>query len=63
MSTDHIVTGDERAALAALGADAVDMESTAVAAHGWRAPLAVLRAISDTPGDRAVFAGRGRGRP
>ena len=32
VSTDHIVTGDERAALAALGADGVDMESTAVAA-------------------------------
>ena len=33
MSTDHIVTGDERAALAALGALAVDMESTAVASQ------------------------------
>ena len=28
VSTDHIVTGDERTALAALGALAVDMEST-----------------------------------
>lgn len=50
VSTDHIVTGDERATLAALGADAVDMESTAVASQNWGAPLAVLRAISDTPG-------------
>ena len=50
VSTDHIVTGGERATLSALGADAVDMESAAVAGAGWRAPLAVLRAISDSPG-------------
>jgi 4-hydroxy-3-methylbut-2-enyl diphosphate reductase len=50
VSTDHIVTGSERAALAALGADVVDMESTAVAKANWQAPLAVLRAISDSPG-------------
>jgi 4-hydroxy-3-methylbut-2-enyl diphosphate reductase len=51
VSTDHIVTGDERATLAALGAQAVDMESTAIAAAPWGAPLAVVRAISDTPGE------------
>ena len=49
-SSDHIVTGQERARLAELGAIAVDMESTAavasVAPHG-RA-CAVVRAISDT---------------
>jgi 4-hydroxy-3-methylbut-2-enyl diphosphate reductase len=51
VSTDHIVTGDERASLAALGAQAVDMESTAIAAAAWAVPLAVVRAISDTPGE------------
>jgi len=51
VSTDHIVTGDERAALAALGAVAVDMESTAVASQSWGLPMAVLRAISDSPGE------------
>ncbi|MGA3218141.1 MAG: 4-hydroxy-3-methylbut-2-enyl diphosphate reductase [Acidimicrobiales bacterium] len=50
VSTDHIVTGSERATLSALGADAVDMESTALARADWKAPLAVLRAISDSPG-------------
>ena len=50
VSTDHIVTGGERAMLAALGADVVDMESSAVADASWHAPLAVVRAISDTPG-------------
>jgi 4-hydroxy-3-methylbut-2-enyl diphosphate reductase len=69
VSTDHIVTGPERAALGALGAIAVDMESAAVAHEllggagsaaaaggpgttpvGARCPLAVVRAISDTPG-------------
>ena len=62
VSTDHIVTGDERAALAALGALAVDMESTAVASQDWGVPLAVLRAISDTPGAGALLASRRQGR-
>jgi 4-hydroxy-3-methylbut-2-en-1-yl diphosphate reductase len=51
VSTDHIVTGPERAALSALGADVVDMESTAVAGAGWAAvPMAIVRAVSDSPG-------------
>jgi 4-hydroxy-3-methylbut-2-enyl diphosphate reductase len=50
VSTDHIVTGPERATLCALGADVVDMESTALAQVDWGAPLAVLRAVSDSPG-------------
>jgi 4-hydroxy-3-methylbut-2-enyl diphosphate reductase len=50
VSTDHIVTGSQRALLASLGADVVDMESTAVAKAHWGAPLAVLRAVSDSPG-------------
>jgi 4-hydroxy-3-methylbut-2-enyl diphosphate reductase len=61
VSTDHIVTGDERAALAALGATAVDMESTAVASQAWGVPLAVLRAISDTPGQELFSPAGARG--
>ncbi|HTW06261.1 MAG TPA: 4-hydroxy-3-methylbut-2-enyl diphosphate reductase [Acidimicrobiales bacterium] len=58
VSADHIVTGRERATLAALGADVVDMESAAIAAHDWHAPLAVVRAISDSPGQE-LFSVRG----
>ena len=43
--------------LAALGADVVDMESSAVADASWRAPLAVVRAISDTPGQELFSPG------
>jgi 4-hydroxy-3-methylbut-2-enyl diphosphate reductase len=50
LSTGHLVSGSQRAALAALGADVVDMESTALAGADWGAPLAVLRAVSDSPG-------------
>lgn len=50
VSTDHIVVGEERATLAGLGADVVDMESSAIVAIAWGMPLAVLRAISDSPG-------------
>ncbi len=57
VSTDHIVTGRERAMLAALGADVVDMESSAVADASWRAPLAVVRAVSDTPGQELFSPG------
>jgi 4-hydroxy-3-methylbut-2-en-1-yl diphosphate reductase len=55
VSTDHVVTGDERSQLAATGALAVDMESTAVAgAMSDERPFAVLRAISDTPDARLL---------
>ncbi len=58
VSSDHIVTGAERAALAALGADVVDMESTAIARAPWPVPLAVLRAVSDSP-DKELFSPAG----
>jgi 4-hydroxy-3-methylbut-2-en-1-yl diphosphate reductase len=61
VSADHIVTGEERAALAALGADVVDMESTAVAAAGWGVPLAIVRAVSDSPGVELFSAAGARG--
>ena len=60
VSTDHIVTGDERVKLAGLGAEVVDMESAAVAGSPWDRPLAVLRAISDTP-DVELFSPAGLG--
>ena len=43
VSADHLVRGGERAELAGLGADVVDMESTAIVAASWGVPLAVLR--------------------
>jgi 4-hydroxy-3-methylbut-2-enyl diphosphate reductase len=50
VSTDRVVTGQERVELAGLGADVVDMESVAIAEARWDVPLAVVRAISDAPG-------------
>jgi 4-hydroxy-3-methylbut-2-enyl diphosphate reductase len=47
VSTAEVVSGAGRAALAARGYDAVDMESAAVAAQVAR--LAVLRVVLDTP--------------
>jgi len=57
VSADHIVSGGEREVLSALGADVVDMESTAVAGAAWEAPLAIVRAISDTPGQELFSPG------
>lgn len=49
-STDRLVRGrPARSDLAALGAVAVDMESAAVVRHAWDRPMAVVRAIADTP--------------
>ena len=61
VSTDHIVTGPERAALARSGAVVVDMESTAIAEAGWELPLAVVRAISDSPGEELFSPAGARG--
>ena len=50
ISTDRVVRGEAaRSALAAHGAVAVDLESAILAAHPWNAPVAVVRALSDTP--------------
>ncbi len=49
ISTDHIARGDERAELAASGAIAVDMESAWLAQAARDRPIAVLRAVVDTP--------------
>jgi 4-hydroxy-3-methylbut-2-enyl diphosphate reductase len=49
VSTEHLVKGSsERAALAATGALAVDMETAALLATPWERPVTVVRAISDT---------------
>ena len=50
VTADHVVSGAERAALAADGALAVDMESSVLAEAAGDRPFAVVRAIVDTPG-------------
>jgi 4-hydroxy-3-methylbut-2-en-1-yl diphosphate reductase len=49
LSFDHLVHGAERAALAADGALAVDMESAWLAPVAAGSPFAVLRVVLDTP--------------
>lgn len=49
VSTDRVVRGADRAALAATGAVAVDMESDAVVGRLGGRPLAVVRVVADTP--------------
>jgi 4-hydroxy-3-methylbut-2-en-1-yl diphosphate reductase len=49
VTSDRIVRGPDRAALAATGALAVDMESADLIAPWPRRPIAVVRAIVDTP--------------
>ena len=50
LGTDHLVSGAERAELAASGARAVDMESPWLAAAAAGRPFAVLRVVVDAPG-------------
>ena len=50
VSTDHIVSGDERPRLAARGALAVDMESAWLFPAAAGRPMAVVRAVVDGPG-------------
>ena len=54
ISVDHLVHGAERARLAAGGAVVADLESAALAQAADGRPLAVLRAVSDTP-DRPLL--------
>jgi nucleoside phosphorylase len=49
VSTDHVVHGEERAALFAAGARAVDMESAFLAPLGDGRRFAVVRVVVDTP--------------
>jgi 4-hydroxy-3-methylbut-2-enyl diphosphate reductase len=55
LTTDHIVTGRERAVLAASGAPAIDMESAPLAAAAAGRPCVAVRAIVDTP-DRPLLS-------
>jgi 4-hydroxy-3-methylbut-2-en-1-yl diphosphate reductase len=48
-TVDHLVRGRERAKLAAEGWLCVDMESAPLAAGAGGRPVAVIRAVSDTP--------------
>ena len=50
VTVSHLVQPGEHAALAATGAIAVDMESAPLLAGAAGSPVAVVRAISDTPG-------------
>jgi 4-hydroxy-3-methylbut-2-enyl diphosphate reductase len=50
VTVDHLVSGAERERLARDGAIAADMESAPLAAAAAGHPVAVIRAISDTPG-------------
>ena len=49
VTVDHLVRGSERERLAATGALVVDMESAVLARAADGRPLAVVRAVSDTP--------------
>ncbi|CND58371.1 lytB-related protein lytB1 [Mycobacterium tuberculosis] len=55
VTVDRVVTGAQRAELAATGALAADMESAALAAAAGDRPFAVVRAIVDTP-DRPLVS-------
>ena len=61
VSSDHVVTGTGRGRLGELGADVVDIEASAVAEAPWGVPLAVVRAISDTPAQELFSPAGARG--
>ena len=56
VTVDHLVRKRERAKLAATGALCVDMESAPLVKAGGDRPVAVIRAISDTP-ERSFVSG------
>jgi 4-hydroxy-3-methylbut-2-en-1-yl diphosphate reductase len=57
VTVDHLVRGAERERLAATGALVADMESAVLARAAAGRPLAVIRAVSDTPGRPLVSPG------
>ena len=57
VTVDHLVRGAERERLAATGALVADMESAVLARAAAGRPLAVVRAVSDTPGRPLVSPG------
>ena len=62
VTTDRIVRGRERAALAAQGARVADMESALVAARAGDRPVAAVRVVVDGPGHPLLHPGMiGRG--
>ena len=56
-TVDHLVRGDERERLAQAGLTAADLESAPLAAAAQGRPLAVIRAVSDTPGRPLLHPG------
>jgi 4-hydroxy-3-methylbut-2-enyl diphosphate reductase len=61
-TVDHLVRRSERARMAADGTLLADMESAPLATAAGGRPVAVIRAVSDTPADRAAVAARRRAR-
>ncbi|XRQ02795.1 hypothetical protein ACN3XK_40105 [Actinomadura welshii] len=57
VTTGRIVRGRERAAWAAQGARAADMESAHVAARAGARPVAAVRVVVDGPGHRLLHPG------
>ncbi len=57
VTTDHVVSGAERARWAAQGARAVDMESALVAARAGGRPVAAVRVVVDGPGRPLLHPG------
>jgi 4-hydroxy-3-methylbut-2-enyl diphosphate reductase len=57
LTTDHIVRRGESAALAATGAQVVDMESAVLAAGAGGRPVAAVRVVVDTPAHPLVRPG------
>src|SRR6202012_2301000 len=62
-TVERLVRGDDREQLARAGLTAADMELDALAAADQGRPLAVIRAVSDTPGRPLLPPGLGRGGP
>ncbi|HEX4257012.1 MAG TPA: hypothetical protein VH089_18110 [Streptosporangiaceae bacterium] len=56
-TVERLVRGDDRAKLAEAGLIAADLESAALAAAAQGRPLAVIRAVSDTPGRPLLHPG------
>ncbi|TDD83027.1 1-hydroxy-2-methyl-2-butenyl 4-diphosphate reductase [Actinomadura rubrisoli] len=57
VTTDHVVSGAERAVWAAQGARVADMESAVVAARAGRRPVAAVRVVVDGPGRPLLHPG------
>ncbi|MFD0687084.1 phosphorylase family protein [Actinomadura fibrosa] len=57
VTTDHVVSGAERAVWAAQGARVADMESAVIAARAGGRPVAAVRVVVDGPGHPLLHPG------